>query len=80
LHHNLLNLGIADGARRSGPRLVVQRFQAFQKPRAPLAHHANRAPPLASHRIISESLRTPQYDPRTVRQRFEPFALFFGQY
>ncbi len=40
-HHHLLHLGVGDGARRPGPRLVAQPVQpAVQETAAPLGHGA----------------------------------------
>src|SRR5438445_473772 len=51
LNHNLLDLSIADFARRSRSRLVIESFQATpQKSGTLLAHHAQRAAQVSSPR------------------------------
>jgi hypothetical protein len=70
LNNDLLDLGIAYFAWRSGPGLVVESFQAsFQKSPAPLAHHAQRAAQFPGDTLIALPLGTRQHDPSSPRQQ-----------
>src|SRR6266550_5880078 len=70
LNHNLLDLSIADFARRSRSRLVIESFQAsLQKSGTPLAHHTQRAAQFLRHALVRESLGAGQHDPRPPSQR-----------
>src|SRR5271157_4188430 len=56
-NHNLLHLGIADLARGSWSRLVIESLQARpQKSGTPLAHHAERAAQLLGHDLVGKAL------------------------
>src|SRR5437870_11935126 len=56
-NHNLLDLSTGNLAGRSGPRLVVEPFQASpQKSRTPLAHPATRAAQSPRHALVRKSL------------------------
>jgi len=89
-NHTLLHLSIGDLAGRSGPRFVIESFQAsLQKSGTPLAHHAQRAAQFLRHALVRESLGAGQHHPRppsqrrlaarAMGQRLKPLLLFLSQ-
>jgi len=66
LNDDPLDCGIADLAGRSRSGLVVESFQAsFQKPRTPLAHHAQRGGSFRATALLS----SPSAQASTTRAR-----------
>lgn len=89
-NYDLLDLGIADLAGRSGSRLVIESFQAnLQESGPPLAHHAQRAAQFLGHRLVIKSLAAGQYHPcppslgwldtRAMSQRLKTLLLIRSQ-
>src|ERR1700694_4374510 len=69
-NHNLLDLSIGDLAGRSGPRLIIESFQASpEKSETPLSHQAERAAQFLRHALVRKSLGAGQHHPRPPSQR-----------
>src|SRR5437763_4177663 len=69
-NHNLLDLSIGNFAGRSGPRLIIESFQASpEKSGAPLGYHAQRAAQFLRHALVRESLGAGQHHTRPTSQR-----------